>query len=214
MIHSTRTLCAILILSATALAPRGAHAQNQPKVGGVVSIESLSSQERDMLSLANDLATRASVRMERWIADKETTEEKLFSFFYYPIPKTDPSKFNTDWDQLSDRDLLAIEEAVLVKSATILYAIVCDKNGYVPTHNQRYSLPLTGNPASDLLNNRTKRLFQDRTGFAAARNEAPFLIQRYQRDTGEVLAEVSVPLYVNDKHWGAIRLGYRPIEGR
>jgi hypothetical protein len=87
-----------------------------------------------------------------------------------------------------------------------------DLNGYLPTHNQRYSLPLTGNLAFDLVNNRTKRIFGDRTGIAAARNEAPYLLQRYRRDTGELMADLSVPVRVRGKHWGCVRIGYRQVE--
>ncbi len=128
--------------------------------------------------------------------------------------KTDPPKFTTDWDRLSDRDILPIEEAVLAKSPVIVYSVMVDKFGYLPTHNARYSQPLTGNRAVDLVNNRTKRMFNDRTGIAAARNKAPFLIQRYQRDTGEVMADVSVPVHVRGNHWGAVRIGYRAIDAR
>ena len=39
-------------------------------------------------------------------------------------------------------------------------------------------------------------MFNDRTGAAAARNEAAFLIQQYQRDTGELMSDISVPLYL------------------
>jgi len=85
-------------------------------------------------------------------------------------------------------------------------------DGYLPTHNQRFSLPLTGNLAFDLVNNRTKRIFGDRTGLAAARNEAPYLLQRYKRDTDELMADLSVPVKVKGKHWGCVRIGYRQTE--
>jgi methyl-accepting chemotaxis protein len=62
------------------------------------------------------------------------------------------------------------------------------------------------------VNNRTKRIFNDRTGLAAAQNTASFLIQKYQRDTGETMADLSVPIFIDGKHWGSIRLGYRHIE--
>jgi methyl-accepting chemotaxis protein len=176
--------------------------------------DGLSGQEREMLALAQDFAKRSAEKMEAWLANKEVTRERLFSFLYYPIAKTDPPKFSTDWDKLSDRDIQAIEEAVLEKSPVIVFAVLVDKNGYLPTHNQRYSLPLTGNLASDLVNNRTKRIFNDRTGLAAARSEAPFLIQRYQRDTGENMVDLSVPVVVGGVHWGAVRIGYRYVEGK
>jgi methyl-accepting chemotaxis protein len=215
MTHWTRKLCtAILILAGAALAPERAWAQAVPKVGNLTTMDALTAQERELLAIANELSRRCGHAMERWIANKEVTEERLFNFLYYPMPKTDPTKFTTDWDRLSDRDILAIEEAVLARSQAIVYAVITDRNGYVPTHNQRFSQPLTGNAAVDLVNNRTKRMYHDRAGIAAARNEAPFLIQRYERDTGEVLADLSVPLYVRGLRWGAVRIGYRPFEGR
>ena len=204
----------IVMLACASLAPGRAAAQVMFKVGGTASAEALTSQEKEMLGLANDFSRRCGEALERWISNKEVTEEKLFSFLYYPIPKTDPPKFNTDWDRLSDRDIGAIEESFLGKSPVIFYTVMVDRFGYLPTHNQRYSQPLTGNLASDLVNNRTKRIFNDRTGIAAAKSEAPYLIQRYQRDTGETMADISVPVFVRGAHWGAVRIGYRPVDAR
>jgi methyl-accepting chemotaxis protein len=212
-LHGYVAVLAVLSASAV-LAPAPARAQMQNKVGGVTPIESLTPQEKEMLAHATEFARRAGEALERWITAKETSEQKLFSALYYPVPKTDPPKFTTDWDRLSDRDVLPIEEAILAKSSMLVFAVLVDRNGYLPTHNQRYAQPLTGNLAQDLVNNRTKRIFNDRTGYAAARNRAPFLIQRYQRDTGEVMADLSVPVMVNGTQWGSVRLGYRAIDGR
>jgi methyl-accepting chemotaxis protein len=205
-------LVLVLALGGAVLCPTGAQAQAQPKVNPVLLGDTLTSQERDMLALAQDFARRCGDQLESWIGRKEVTVERLFSFLYYPMPKTDPPKFTTDWDRLSDRDVQAIEESVLAKSSNLVFAVLVDKQGYLPTHNQRYSMPLTGNLANDLVNNRTKRIFNDRTGLAAARSEAPFLIQKYQRDTGETMVDLSVPVFVRGVHWGAVRLGYRLVE--
>ena len=206
------TILAPLALAALLL-PAAPRAQ-MTKVGGTVPVESLSPQERDMLALGSEFARRCTSALEKWLSDKEVTPEKLFSFLYYPIPKTDPPKFTTDYDGLSDRDIVAIQESILGRSAAIVYTVMVDRNGYLPTHNVRYSQPLTGNLAADLVNNRTKRIFNDRTGLAAAQSQAPFLIQRYLRDTGEIMADLSVPIFVKGKHWGAVRIGYRAAEGQ
>jgi methyl-accepting chemotaxis protein len=211
MTRSFQRCLAILTLACATATP--AAAQAQAKMPLTIPAD-LPAQDREMLALAQDFARRCAEALERWIASKEVSEEKLFSFLYYPVPKTDPPKYTTDWDRLSDRDVLPIEESVLAKSPTILFTVMVDKFGYLPTHNQRYSLPLTGNAAADLVNNRTKRIFNDRTGLAAARSQAPFLVQRYQRDTGETLVDLSVPLFVRGVHWGAVRIGYRPIDAR
>ena len=205
-----RTAAAALLL---ALAAAAAHAQTT-KVGGQVPVESLTAQEREMLALGNEFARRVTETIDRWISAKEVTPDRLFSFLYYPMPDTDPPKFTTDYDRLSDRDIQSIEENILARSREIVFTVMVDKNGYLPTHNQRYSMPLTGNLASDLVNNRTKRIFNDRTGLAAAQSVAPFLIQTYQRDTGETMSDLSVPVFVQGKHWGAVRIGYRRLEAR
>lgn len=214
MTRTSLGLAVAAALTCAALAPASARAQLASKVGWTAAGEALSPQEQEMLALASDFSRRCASTLEKWIAAKETTEEKLFSSIYYPTPRTDPPKFTTDWDRLSDRDVAAIQEAVLARSPVIVYAVLVDRYGYLPTHNARYSQPLTGNLANDLVNNRTKRIFNDRTGLAAARSTAPFLVQRYQRDTGEVMADLSVPVMVRGAHWGAVRIGYRALDAR
>ena len=202
---------ALLTLSFLAALPATAQAQaRQP----VVVPDGLPAQDREMLTLALEVGKGSGEILEKWIAAKEVSEERLFSFLYYPIPRTDPPKFTTDYDKLSDRDILPIEEGALAKSAAMVYAVLVDRFGYLPTHNQRYAQPLSGNAAVDLVNNRTKRIFNDRVGLLAARSQAPFLFQRYQRDTGESMVDLSVPVHVKGQHWGALRLGYRQAEGR
>jgi methyl-accepting chemotaxis protein len=206
---------AVLTLCAAALAPARAPAQGRPGAAAAAGLsEGLTPQEKEMLALALDAARRCGEAMEGWIAAREVTAERLFAALYYPVPNTDPPKFTTDWDRLSDRDVQPIQEAVLARSATIVFAVLVDRHGYLPTHNLRYAQPLTGNAATDLVNNRTKRIFNDKTGLSAARSSAPFLIQRYQRDTGEQMVDLSVPVWVKGSHWGAVRIGYRPVEAR
>jgi HAMP domain-containing protein len=88
-----------------------------------------------------------------------------------------------------------------------VFAVGVDDNGYLPTHNTRFQQPLTGVPEKDLAGNRTKRVFNDPVGLAAAKNTEPGLLQVYRRDTGEVMWDVSSPVLVKGKHWGGFRVG-------
>jgi methyl-accepting chemotaxis protein len=211
MTRTIATSSASLLLLALLLSPLPATAQSKPTTA---QIEALTTQEKEMLGAAQDFARRVSETMEGWLAAKEVSEDRLFASMYYPIAKTDPPKFSTDWDRLSDRDVQGIEEAIMTRSQSLVFAVLVDKHGYLPTHNLRYSQPLTGNMANDLVNNRTKRIFNDKTGLAAAKSVAPFLLQRYQRDTGETMVDLSVPVYVRGMHWGAVRLGFRASDTR
>ena len=137
------------------------------------------------------------------------TVPQLFDTFYIPIPNTNPQKFRTQYDNLSDGVVRPIIDKILQRDKRLVFVVIVDRNGYLPTHNSKYSKPLTGNGEEDTKWNRTKRLFNDRTGLAAAHNEKPFLLQRYSRDTGETMSDLSVPILIQDRHWGAVRIGYR-----
>jgi len=139
----------------------------------------------------------------------QISEEMLFDRTYTPIPKTNPQKHTTRFDNFTDRVLPPLQEAALAAMPQLAYAGAVDNNGYFPTHNKKFSQPLTGNYEIDLVNNRTKRIFNDRTGARCGANTEAFLLQTYKRDTGEVMHDLSVPIHVAGRHWGGFRIGYR-----
>jgi methyl-accepting chemotaxis protein len=136
------------------------------------------------------------------------TIDQLFDTFYIPIANTYPQKYKTQYDTLVDQRIQKILDKYLATDRRIIFVVIVDSNGYLPTHNSRYSRPLTGDKEIDSANNRAKRLFNDRTGLAAARNIEPFLLQQYNRDTGEAMYDLSIPISIKGKHWGAVRIGY------
>ena len=66
---------------------------------------------------------------------------------------------------------------------------------------------MTGDYQTDLLGNRTRRIYTDPTGQRAAKNTEPLLLQTYARDTGEILSEMNMPILVDGRVWGNIRIG-------
>lgn len=147
--------------------------------------------------------------LEQAVAGGQITVEALFDASYQPIPNTRPQKFTTRFDTLADKAFPRVQEAVLQHQGDIVYAIGCDRRGYVPTHNARFSQPLTGDYDKDFVGNRTKRIFDDPVGKRCGAHELQFLIQTYRRDTGEIMHDISAPIYVNGRHWGGFRIGYR-----
>jgi len=158
---------------------------------------------------AQDAARDIGRIFEDAISSGTLSADALFSRDYKEIPDTNPQKFSTPFDAFTDEVLPAIQEPILERNSFIAYAGAVDNNGYFPTHNKRYSQPLTGRYDHDLVNNRTKRVFSDRTGSRCGSNTRPFLLQTYKRDTGEVMHDLSVPIMVNGKHWGGFRIGYQ-----
>ncbi|HZG21298.1 MAG TPA: methyl-accepting chemotaxis protein [Herbaspirillum sp.] len=160
-----------------------------------------------------EAATEAAHAVGRLFEDAirsgQIAEAALFDRSYKPIANTSPQKHSSQFDGFTDRVLPPLQEALLERMPQLAYAGAVDNNGYFPTHNKKFSQPLTGNYDVDLVNNRTKRIFSDRTGKRCGANTKPFLLQTYKRDTGEVMHDLSVPIYVNGKHWGGFRVGYR-----
>lgn len=163
----------------------------------------------EVRSAALECARKVGALFSQAIKNRTITQEALFDRSYVPIPGTDPQKYTTSFDRFTDHVLPAIQEDVLNKMPHIAYAGAVDDNGYFPTHNNKFCKPLTGDYVTDLANNRTKRIFNDRTGSRCGANKKPFLLQTYKRDTGEVMHDVSVPILVNGVHWGGFRIGYR-----
>ena len=171
--------------------------------------ETLSPLDQKARSLAGQCAAEIVEQFNLLLTSGKLTMPQLFDTFYIPIPGTDPQKFHTQYDRLTDGILQPILDKYLASDSRFVFVVAVDRNGYLPTHNTKYSQPLTGNSDHDAKWNRAKRIFDDRTGLAAARNTKPFLLQRYSRDTGETMSDLSVPIFIQGEHWGAVRIGYR-----
>ncbi|MGY2181061.1 methyl-accepting chemotaxis protein [Pseudomonas agarici] len=160
--------------------------------------------------LAREGAEQIAARFEADIEQSRISLDDLFDRNYLAIANTSPAKFQTRFDRYTDQVLPAIQEPLLSRHEGLVFAIACTPQGYVPTHNQAFSQPLTGDVAKDTLQNRTKRKFDDRTGVRCGSHRQPLLLQTYTRDTGELMHDLSVPIMVKGQHWGGLRLGYKP----
>ncbi|MCP4049231.1 MAG: chemotaxis protein [bacterium] len=173
-----------------------------------IAQENLTDLDIRVKQIALECRNEVKKQLTKLISQNQLTSNQLFDTFYIPIPNTNPQKYNTQYDSLTDIYLLHILDKYLKRDKKLIFVVAVDRNGYLPTHNSKYSQFLTDDADFNTKNNRTKRLFNDRTGLAAARNTEEYLLQKYNRDTGESLADLSVPIYINGRHWGAIRIGY------
>ena len=163
----------------------------------------------EMCNQAQSAANEVGKLFEQSISDNKISMQQLFDFNYKPLGDTKPAKFTTGFDSFTDQHLPKIQEPLLVENSHMIYAGAVDINGYFPTHNKCFSKPLTGNPEIDVVNNRTKRMFNDPTGIRCGKHTEKFLLQTYKRDTGEIMHDVSAPIFVKGKHWGGFRIGFK-----
>ena len=115
---------------------------------------------------------------------------------------------------MADRLFPQVQERLLGLSDKVVFCIAADRNGYIACHNQKYNqAQRAGNLAWNTANCRNRRIFNDRTGLASARNQRPFLLQTYRRDMGGgnfiVMKEAAAPIAINGRHWGGLRLAFK-----
>ena len=188
-------------------------ATNLKEIGNVFKLGNAGEQavqtHAKMPPIVQRAATEVGQILERAVDSGRIRLEDLFEQAYQPIPNTKPPKFKTKFDDLTDQVLTPVQEKLLDQHPWLVYAISCDRKGYVPTHNRKFSQPLTGDEKVDFVNNRTKRMFDDPVGKRCGDHEQPFLLQTYRRDTGEVMHDISAPVMVKGRHWGGFRIGYK-----
>jgi methyl-accepting chemotaxis protein len=144
---------------------------------------------------------------EKKLIELATAGVDIWDQRYRPIPGTSPQKYEVGYLRAFEQQVQPLLENCLAGLKGGNYAILIDTRGYAPIHNLKFSKPLTGDPQADLVGNRTRRIWEDPTGQRSAKNTQPMLLQTYARDTGEILSEIDMPININGRHWGGVRIG-------
>ncbi len=122
-----------------------------------------------------------------------------------------PEKYDVSYVTAYETLLRPLFDSFVSDRPEFIYAIAVDKNGYAPAHHRKVSAALTGDFAVDNAKSRHRRIFMgNRAEKRRATHTQPFLLQTFIRDTGEVLNDLSIPLYINGQHWGALIMGFNP----
>ncbi|MDO9006112.1 MAG: methyl-accepting chemotaxis protein [Aquabacterium sp.] len=166
------------------------------------------------IELAQSVASQIARSLENAVANGKITLADLFDEHYRPIQGSQPLQHQAKFNAVTDASFPSIQEAALTALPEIVFCISADRNGYISTHNKKYCQPQrAGDVVWNTANSRWRRVFNDRTGLASARNQRPFLLQTYRRDMGGgnfvLLKEASAPIVVQGRHWGGLRLAYR-----
>lgn len=158
------------------------------------------------------LAAEVSRVLSEAVNSGRLTAIAAFDRDYQAISGTNPEQFRTRYLEHFDRLLQPVFDGALRFDARIVFCAAVDENGYLPTHNSKFSTPQGDDPVDNAAHSRNRRFFNDRVGLGAGRNLKPCLVQTYQRDMGggrfAAMVDLSSPVYVNGRHWGGLRLAY------
>jgi methyl-accepting chemotaxis protein len=179
----------------------------------LIADSGVETSDAPLIRVVIDTATQISSLFEAAVDRGEITLQQLMDENYREIAGTDPQQYLTDYVAFTDRVLPAIQDPIQKFDPRIVFCVAWAKGGYLPTHNPNYRLPQGKDPVWNNANCRNRRLFNDRAVKKVAANTKTFLLQTYRRDMGGgqfvLMKDLSSPIMVKGKHWGAFRMGFR-----
>lgn len=179
------------------------------------SIDTLNGVTETMLELVSRFRTGNSafdevIAAARTVRDEyqqhiQTMKDRgvnVFDSQYKPIPNTNPQKISHRLQRNLHPGVSALRRQ---GPTTFLQRHLLPghrpQRGYLPVHYAAFSQPMCGDPAKDLVHSRHQRIYQNnRTEQRRCSHTEPMLLQTYIRDTGEVLNDLSIPIFVDNKH--------------
>jgi methyl-accepting chemotaxis protein len=174
----------------------------------------IETEDTPYIRAAQQAATQIAALLDDALRTGAIDAAALFDERYEAVAGSDPQQHLTRFVGLAERLFPQIQEPMRKLSDKVVYCIAADRNGYIACHNSAYNHPQrAGDPVWNTAHCRNRRIFNDRTGLASARNKRPFLLQTYRRDMGGgnfiVMKEAAAPIVVAGRHWGGLRLAFR-----
>ena len=174
----------------------------------------VSTADTPIIELGIETANHISAEFEAAVDRGDLTEFQLFDERYREIPGTNPKQYLTEYVRFTDRLLPPIQDPLQSADPRIVFCVAWAKGGYLPTHNPNYSQPQSNDPVWNAAHCRNRRVYNDRAVKKVAHNTKRFLLQTYRRNMGGgnfmLIKDLSAPIFVRGRHWGAFRIGFRP----
>jgi methyl-accepting chemotaxis protein len=174
----------------------------------------VSTADTPIIELGIATANRIGREFEAAIDRGELSEAQFFDERYREILGTNPKQYLTEYVRFTDRVLPPIQDPLQGTDPRIVFCVAWAKGGYLPTHNPNYSQPQSTDPVWNAAHCRNRRVYKDRAVKKVAHNTKRFLLQTYRRNMGGghfmLIKDLSAPIFVRGRHWGAFRIGFRP----
>jgi methyl-accepting chemotaxis protein len=217
VIAEVRTLAKGVDLSSTDLKQADSRVARLLEVSedliAMIADSGVETSDATLIRVVVDTAKTISAAFEAAIARGEISIQQLMDEKYREIPGTDPKQYLTDYVDFTDRILPPIQDPIQKSDPRIVFCVAWSRGGYLPTHNPNYRLPQGKDPVWNNANCRNRRLFNDRAVKKISTNTKPFMLQTYRRDMGGgnfvLMKDLSSPIFVQGRHWGAFRMGFR-----
>lgn len=183
----------------TGISPLGVHcrfdAPMEERAGFIRLVASVETDYYERIDRATNVAAEAAAKIESAVSRGELSELKVFDDAY----TTGEGGLRTESGAFISELLAPILDSLLTDPETVTCLLV-DRNGLVVSDAIA--------PCRAWTSYRGK-ILADRPGIVAARSSRPFVLQAHSAmgpEPRDPLREISVPLRIYARHWGALRL--------
>lgn len=147
------------------------------------------------VAAAQDLAGAIGAALEGAVEAGRLFRDVLFAPLYTPVPGA-PGRFTTAAGPVLEEILPPLLGPRLRADPRLVHCVAVDRQGYAAV-------------SDDSGAQGPQRFHDDPAGLAAARSGRAFLVQLWPGEGAATVREVSAPIRVQGRHWGAVRMGYR-----
>ena len=156
-----------------------------------------------LLARSATLAEAVANRFEVLILEGWLSAADVFDAGYIPAQGVSPARFSLSGLPVLAEGLGDLIDQHCGEEPRPLAAMVVDRNGFC----------VEARGAAPEARSLARRMLNDSPGLAAARNLRPSLIHSYEAEFGGLVKEVAAPVFVQGRHWGAVRTAYALAEG-
>lgn len=176
-------------------------------------ITALTQENAAAIGLSQRFAQEISEAFTNAVSEHRVSMDDLFSSELTLIEGTDPPQFGHPAMSVFEDVLPTIMARYYRLEANMAYAVATTRDCFVPIHHASLSQPQR---PTDLRFNqafsRHRRIYDDRWTLRAAAFSPHPVVQACTRDIpegfGALVRDVSAPLYVQGRHWGAAQIAY------
>jgi methyl-accepting chemotaxis protein len=178
-----------------------------------VGTAGIETEDTPYVEASKALAADVTAAFEAALARGEITAEDVFDDNYREIPGTNPKQYLTRFTEACDRLLPAILEKHFAALPHVQLAIAIDRNGYMPTHNLKYSKPQGSDPVWNANNCRNRTMIAvRRSQQGALSRDRRTLVSTHRREFGAgryvMIKNASSSIFLGNRFWGYTAIGY------
>jgi methyl-accepting chemotaxis protein len=183
-----------------------------------IAVSRVLTEDTPYVQAAKAMGQKVLSTFEGSLANGEVSEEALFDEIYLEVPNSNPKQFIAKFSAICGRRLPKILDEYLCLLPYTQYALIFDRNGYLPLHNPQFSKPQGTDPDWNAINCRDRTFRPIQTTIVGMDYRQPVYLLTRQRHLGggkQAMIKISLaPIWIHGRHWGFASIAYAlPLSG-